>query len=95
MASEVSPPLRSLGPIRTSQRNTKVLINTRQMAPVGLCFWHNYQLLPRVSGGRSTQAIVDGALSALRSLVKDRLSGGSSGSGYNKQVCMSPFFYLK
>uniref|UniRef100_A0A674P558 Protein disulfide-isomerase A6 n=1 Tax=Takifugu rubripes TaxID=31033 RepID=A0A674P558_TAKRU len=37
-------------------------------------------------GGRSSQAIVDGALSALRSLVKERLSGGSSGSGYNKQV---------
>eukprot|EP00066_Takifugu_rubripes_P006813 XP_003971872.1 PREDICTED: protein disulfide-isomerase A6 isoform X1 [Takifugu rubripes] len=36
-------------------------------------------------GGRSSQAIVDGALSALRSLVKERLSGGSSGSGYNKQ----------
>ncbi|TWW68688.1 protein disulfide-isomerase A6 isoform X1 [Takifugu flavidus] len=36
-------------------------------------------------GGRSSQAIVDGALSALRSLVKERLSGGSSGSGYKQQ----------
>lgn len=35
---------------------------------------------------------MDGALSALRSLVKERLSGGSSGSGYNKQVCI--FFII-
>uniref|UniRef100_A0A673C1T7 Protein disulfide-isomerase A6 n=1 Tax=Sphaeramia orbicularis TaxID=375764 RepID=A0A673C1T7_9TELE len=34
-------------------------------------------------GGRSSQAIVDGAMNALRTLVKDRLSGksGSGGSG--------------
>lgn len=38
MVSEVSPPLRSLEPIRTSQRNTKVQIMTRQMALVGLVF---------------------------------------------------------
>lgn len=34
-------------------------------------------------GGRSSQAIVDGALNALKSLVKDRLSGKSG--GYSKQ----------
>ncbi|KAM4521568.1 protein disulfide-isomerase A6 [Odontesthes bonariensis] len=33
-------------------------------------------------GGRSSQAIVDGAMNALRTLVKERLSGGSS---YSKQ----------
>lgn len=38
------------------------------------------------SGGRSSQAIVDGAMNSLRSLVKDRLSGKSGSSGYNKQV---------
>lgn len=90
MVSEASPPLRSLGPIRTSQRSTKVPIFTRQTTPV--VFGTVTKFLPRVSGGRSSQAIVDGALSALRSLVKERLSGGSSGSGYNKQVCI---FYLK
>uniref|UniRef100_A0AAQ5Y1T1 Protein disulfide-isomerase A6 n=1 Tax=Amphiprion ocellaris TaxID=80972 RepID=A0AAQ5Y1T1_AMPOC len=37
-------------------------------------------------GGRTSQAIVDGAMNALRALVKDRLSGKSGGSGYNKQV---------
>ncbi|XP_074472329.1 protein disulfide-isomerase A6 isoform X2 [Sebastes fasciatus] len=36
-------------------------------------------------GGRNSQAIVDGAMTALRSLVKDRLSGKSGGSGYSKQ----------
>ncbi|XP_076021370.1 protein disulfide-isomerase A6 isoform X2 [Genypterus blacodes] len=36
-------------------------------------------------GGRSSQAIVDGALNALRSLVKDRLSGKAGSSGYSKQ----------
>uniref|UniRef100_A0A671WBM6 Protein disulfide-isomerase A6 n=1 Tax=Sparus aurata TaxID=8175 RepID=A0A671WBM6_SPAAU len=36
-------------------------------------------------GGRSSQAIVDGAMNALRSLVKERLSGKSGGSGYSKQ----------
>lgn len=36
-------------------------------------------------GGRSSQAIVDGAMNALRSLVKERLSGRSGGSGYSKQ----------
>uniref|UniRef100_A0AAQ6AMW5 Protein disulfide-isomerase A6 n=1 Tax=Amphiprion ocellaris TaxID=80972 RepID=A0AAQ6AMW5_AMPOC len=36
-------------------------------------------------GGRTSQAIVDGAMNALRALVKDRLSGKSGGSGYNKQ----------
>uniref|UniRef100_A0A3Q3VP97 Protein disulfide-isomerase A6 n=1 Tax=Mola mola TaxID=94237 RepID=A0A3Q3VP97_MOLML len=36
-------------------------------------------------GGRSSQAIVDGAMNALRALVKERLSGKSSGSGYSKQ----------
>lgn len=38
------------------------------------------------SGGRSSQAIVDGAMNALRTLVKDRLSGKSGSSGYSKQV---------
>lgn len=37
-------------------------------------------------GGRSSQAIVDGAMNTLRALVKERLSGKSGGSGYNKQV---------
>ncbi|XP_016889364.1 protein disulfide-isomerase A6 isoform X2 [Cynoglossus semilaevis] len=32
-------------------------------------------------GGRSSQAIVDGAMNALRNLVKERLSGKSGGSG--------------
>ncbi|XP_068198050.1 protein disulfide-isomerase A6 [Antennarius striatus] len=36
-------------------------------------------------GGRSSQAIVDGAMNALRALVKDRLSGNSGGSGYSRQ----------
>lgn len=35
---------------------------------------------------------MDGALSALRSLVKERLSGGSSGSGY-KQVRI--FYFIR
>lgn len=38
------------------------------------------------SGGRSSQAIVDGAMNILRTLVKDRMSGKSGGSSYNKQV---------
>lgn len=38
------------------------------------------------AGGRSSQAIVDGAMNSLRSLVKERLSGKSGGSGYSKQV---------
>uniref|UniRef100_A0A673CAK8 Protein disulfide-isomerase A6 n=1 Tax=Sphaeramia orbicularis TaxID=375764 RepID=A0A673CAK8_9TELE len=37
-------------------------------------------------GGRSSQAIVDGAMNALRTLVKDRLSGKAGGSSYSKQV---------
>ncbi|XP_008395804.1 protein disulfide-isomerase A6 isoform X1 [Poecilia reticulata] len=36
-------------------------------------------------GGRSSQAIVDGAMNALRTLVKERLSGRSGGSSYSKQ----------
>ncbi|KAI5610948.1 protein disulfide-isomerase A6 precursor [Silurus asotus] len=36
-------------------------------------------------GGRSSQAIVEGALNAARSLVKDRLSGKSGGSDYSRQ----------
>ncbi|KAI3364236.1 hypothetical protein L3Q82_011037, partial [Scortum barcoo] len=43
-------------------------------------------------GGRSSQAIVDGAMNALRSLVKERLSGKSGGSGYSKQV--DPILHL-
>ncbi|KAM8847528.1 protein disulfide-isomerase A6 isoform 2-T2 [Synchiropus picturatus] len=35
-------------------------------------------------GGRSSQAIVDGAMNALRSLVKERLSGKSGSSGYKQ-----------
>ncbi|KAM6915034.1 protein disulfide-isomerase A6 [Xenentodon cancila] len=35
-------------------------------------------------GGRSSQAIVDGAMNALRTLVKERLSGKSGGSGYKQ-----------
>ncbi|KAL3052382.1 hypothetical protein OYC64_005015 [Pagothenia borchgrevinki] len=35
-------------------------------------------------GGRTSQAIVDGAMKALNSLVKDRLSGKSGGSGYKQ-----------
>lgn len=37
-------------------------------------------------GGRSSQAIVEAALNAARSLVKDRLSGKSGGSDYSRQV---------
>ncbi|XP_019727151.1 protein disulfide-isomerase A6 [Hippocampus comes] len=36
-------------------------------------------------GGRTSQAIVDGAMNALRALVKERLSGSSGSSGYSKQ----------
>ncbi|KAM9435977.1 protein disulfide-isomerase A6 [Clarias gariepinus] len=36
-------------------------------------------------GGRSSQAIVEAALNAVQSLVKDRLSGKSGGSDYNRQ----------
>ncbi|XP_029903114.1 protein disulfide-isomerase A6 isoform X2 [Myripristis murdjan] len=36
-------------------------------------------------GGRSSQAIVEGAMNALRSLVKERLSGKSGGSDYSRQ----------
>uniref|UniRef100_A0A673JSP5 Protein disulfide-isomerase A6 n=1 Tax=Sinocyclocheilus rhinocerous TaxID=307959 RepID=A0A673JSP5_9TELE len=36
-------------------------------------------------GGRSSQAIVDAALNALRSLVKDRLGGKTGGSDYGRQ----------
>uniref|UniRef100_A0A7N6FHS1 Protein disulfide-isomerase A6 n=1 Tax=Anabas testudineus TaxID=64144 RepID=A0A7N6FHS1_ANATE len=36
-------------------------------------------------GGRSSQAIVDGAMNALRSLVKDRLSGNGGGGGGSKK----------
>ncbi|XP_055729165.1 protein disulfide-isomerase A6-like [Salvelinus fontinalis] len=36
-------------------------------------------------GGRSSQAIVDGALNTLRTLVKDRMSGRSGGSDYSRQ----------
>ncbi|KAJ4922594.1 hypothetical protein JOQ06_027851 [Pogonophryne albipinna] len=35
-------------------------------------------------GGRTSQAIVDGAMKSLNSLVKDRLSGKSGGSGYKQ-----------
>ncbi|XP_061602306.1 protein disulfide-isomerase A6 isoform X2 [Cololabis saira] len=35
-------------------------------------------------GGRSSQAIVDGAMNALRTLVKERLSGKSGGSSYKQ-----------
>lgn len=37
-------------------------------------------------GGRSSQAIVDEAMNSLRTLVKERLSGKTGGSSYNKQV---------
>ncbi|XP_020351790.2 protein disulfide-isomerase A6 isoform X2 [Oncorhynchus kisutch] len=36
-------------------------------------------------GGRSSQAIVDGALNTLRTLVKDRMSGRSGGSDNSRQ----------
>ncbi|XP_072546385.1 protein disulfide-isomerase A6-like [Salminus brasiliensis] len=36
-------------------------------------------------GGRTSEAIVEGAMTALRSLVKDRLSGRTGGSGHSKQ----------
>lgn len=47
-------------------------------------------------GGRSSQAIVEAALNAARSLVKDRLSGKSGGSDYSRQVlkCTDPFLCL-
>lgn len=41
-------------------------------------------LLP--TGGRTGEAIVDAALSALRQLVKDRLAGRSGGYSSGKQV---------
>uniref|UniRef100_A0A8B9JK95 Protein disulfide-isomerase A6 n=1 Tax=Astyanax mexicanus TaxID=7994 RepID=A0A8B9JK95_ASTMX len=37
-------------------------------------------------GGRTSEAIVEGAMTALRSLVKDRLSGRTGGSGQSKQA---------
>lgn len=92
MASEASPPLRSLGPIRTSQRNTKVPLLKSTERPAVDGFSGTLSTSSSSSGGRSGQAIVDGALSALRSLVKERLSGGSGGSGY-KQV-RDVFIYL-
>lgn len=45
-----------------------------------------YSLSPSVLGGRSSQAIVDAALNALRSLVKDRLGGKTGGSDHGRQV---------
>ena len=41
---------------------------------------------PLPPGGRTSQAIVEGAMTALRSLVKERLSGKSGGSDYSRQV---------
>lgn len=38
------------------------------------------------TGGRTGEAIVDAALSALRQLVKDRLGGRSGGYSSGKQV---------
>ena len=40
-----------------------------------------------VAGGRTSQAIVDEALKALHSLVKDRLGGRTGGSDSSRQVC--------
>lgn len=57
-------------------------------------------VLLTLPGGRSSQAIVDGAMNALRSLVKERLSGKSGGSGYSQQVdpavkpMQQQFFFL-
>lgn len=50
--------------------------------------WKDFynSLRPPSSGGRTSQAIVDGAMNALRALVKERLSGSSGSSGYSKQV---------
>lgn len=48
-------------------------------------FGGNKNKAEEYQGGRTSQAIVDGAMSALRTLVKDRLNGKSGGSGYNKQ----------
>jgi hypothetical protein len=46
--------------------------------------------LPPPPGGRTSQAIVEGAMTALRSLVKERLSGKSGGSDYSRQVQPPP-----
>uniref|UniRef100_A0A8C2F472 Protein disulfide-isomerase A6 n=1 Tax=Cyprinus carpio TaxID=7962 RepID=A0A8C2F472_CYPCA len=48
-------------------------------------FGANKQKPEDYQGGRSGQAIVDAALNALRSLVKDRLGGKAGGSDYGKQ----------
>ncbi|XP_042602269.1 protein disulfide-isomerase A6-like [Cyprinus carpio] len=47
-------------------------------------FGANKQKPEDYQGGRSGQAIVDAALNALRSLVKDRLGGKAGGSDYGK-----------
>lgn len=51
-----------------------------------LAFWCSNHSFCCVAGGRTSEAIVDAALSALRSLVKDRLSGRSGGYSSGRQV---------
>lgn len=51
-----------------------------------MAFWCYNCSFCRVAGGRTSDAIVDAALSALRSLVKDRLSGRSGGYSSGRQV---------
>lgn len=71
-----------------------ILVFTAQICPCvylnslrGVCLY---------VGGRSSQAIVEAALNAARSLVKDRLSGKSGGSDYSRQVLKytNLLFYL-
>lgn len=56
------------------------------MAGFRLAFWCSNRSFCHVAGGRTSDAIVDAALSALRSLVKDRLSGRSGGYSSGRQV---------
>ncbi|XP_077408848.1 protein disulfide-isomerase A6 isoform X1 [Vanacampus margaritifer] len=48
-------------------------------------FGANKNKAEQYQGGRNSQAIVDGAMNALRAMVKERLSGKSGSSGYSKQ----------
>ncbi|XP_061609497.1 protein disulfide-isomerase A6 isoform X1 [Phyllopteryx taeniolatus] len=48
-------------------------------------FGSNKNKPEQYQGGRSSQAIVDGAMNALRALVKERLDGKSGSSGYSQQ----------
>lgn len=95
--SEASQLSRSLDPTNKNLRITKVqyciFIKHFGMHVKKMFYGHKvcFSSLSRVHslsvlGGRTSQAIVDAALNALRSLVKDRLGGKTRGSDYSRQV---------